>query len=125
MTDTTQYKETLQEQLEQIIIDLQGLGIHNPDIAGDWIATPDEKIDAEPDKNVAADRSEDWQENRATLAALETRYNNINRALKKIENDTYGVCEICGDAIESDRLEANPSARTNKAHMNDEINLPR
>jgi len=124
MTDTTQYKKILESQLTQITTDLQELGIHNPKIKEDWVAIPDEVIDAEPDENIASDRREDWQERRGTLATLETRYNNINRALEKIENGTYGVCEICGEPIEEDRLGANPAARTNKAHINDEAQLP-
>lgn len=125
MTDITLYKDALEKELAQLVTDLQGLGIHNPNVPSDWIATPGEVTDAEPDENVAADRSEDWQERRGTVATLEARYNNINRALLKIENNTYGMCEICGDPIEADRLEANPAARTNKAHINDEASLPR
>ena len=125
MTDFTQYKTALEEDLAQLTKDLQELGIHNPSVPEDLIATPHEKIDAEPDENTAADRSEDWQERRATVATLETRYNNIVRALKKIEAGTYGMCEVCGDPIEADRLQANSAARTNKAHLNEEATLPR
>lgn len=35
----------------------------------------------------------------------------INDALKKIENDTYGVCEDCNELIEEKRLEAIPYAQ--------------
>ena len=31
---------------------------------------------------------------------------------------TYGTCEVSGEQIEEDRLEADPAARTCKAHMN-------
>jgi len=34
----------------------------------------------------------------------------IERALEKIENDTYGVCELCGGEIGAARLEAIPTA---------------
>jgi len=124
MTDTTTYKKALELDLAQIIEDLKGLGIHNPQVEEDWIATPGGNIDTEPDANVAADRAEDWAERRATMAPLETRFNNINRALQKIETGTYGVCEICGEQIEEDRLAFHPSARTCKAHINDEAQLP-
>jgi len=123
MTDTTQYKTALEAELKQITIDLQGLGVQNPSEPSDWIATPGEIIDAEPDENIAADRSEDWQERRSTLAALETRYNNLNRALKKIADDTYGTCEIGKEPISEDRLHANPAARTCKVHMGNESEL--
>ena len=48
---------------------------------------------------------------------LEARYKNVIDALKKIELGTYGICEVSGDPIELDRLDANPAARTNKANM--------
>lgn len=35
----------------------------------------------------------------------------INDALARIDAGTYGVCERCGQAIESERLEAIPYAR--------------
>ncbi len=35
----------------------------------------------------------------------------IERALEKIENGTYGICERCGGPIEEKRLEAKPYAR--------------
>ena len=41
----------------------------------------------------------------------------VDEALEKIEKGTYGICETGGEKIEEDRLEANPSARTCKAHM--------
>ena len=39
------------------------------------------------------------------------------RELKKIEEGSFGVCEINGDKIEEDRLLANPAARTCKKHL--------
>jgi DnaK suppressor protein len=124
MTDTTKYKETLEIDLAQIVKDLKELGIHNPQVKEDWIATPGGDIGTESDANIAADRAEDWAERRATMAPLETRFNNINRALSKIEAGTFGICEIAGEQIEEDRLDFHPSARTCKAHINDEADLP-
>lgn len=122
--DITKQKEALTEELRMVTEELQSLGIHNPDVKEDWIATPGETIDAEPDENVAADRVEEWDERRATLAVLETRYNNIRRALQKIEDGTYGVCEVSGEQIDEDRLVAYPAARTTLAHADEESTLP-
>ena len=121
--DINNYKERLESELAELTKELQSLGIHNPQVPEDWIATPSEAADAEPDPNEQADRVEDWQERRATLALLETRYNNINRALKKITDNEYGVCEIGGEEIEEDRLDANPAARTCKEHLEEEAKL--
>ena len=35
----------------------------------------------------------------------------VERALRKVEHGTYGVCERCGEPIGEDRLEAIPEAR--------------
>ena len=123
--DTKVYKDKLEVELERITDELKNLGVHNPDNPDDWVATPeDETGESEADENVVADRIESLDERVSTLALLETEYNNINLALKKIDNGTYGVCEVNGEAIEEERLDANPSARTCIAHREEESVLP-
>jgi len=59
------------------------------------------------------------QANRETMLDLEaakSEHNEkilkeINHALKKIKQGTYGICEESGDEIEVRRLKANPIAR--------------
>jgi RNA polymerase-binding transcription factor DksA len=124
MNDTSAYKIQLEEELETLTGDLKELGIHNPQVKEDWIALPQDVAEQDADENVVADKAEDWLERSATLGQLETRYNNITKALEKIADGTFGICEIGGEEIEQDRLSANPAARTCKAHMNDEQSLP-
>ena len=121
--DTSAYKQRLEEMLKTITHELAAIGIHNPENPSDWEAVP-ERIVTEPDPNDVADRIEEWDENRAVVAELEKRYNNIVRALKKIEEGTYDTCEVCGKPIEEDRLNANPAARTDKEHLEEESELP-
>lgn len=119
--DTERYKNKLEEELNQVIKELRSLGIQNLEVDSDWIATPETgNAGNEPDLNDAADEAEDWAERRATLSVLETRFNNIKLALKKIEDGTYGICEISGEPIEEDRLAVNPAARTCKKHIDRE-----
>jgi RNA polymerase-binding transcription factor DksA len=49
---------------------------------------------------------------------LEVQLVEVEAALERIEKGTYGICEISGTQIEEDRLDANPAARTCKAHIN-------
>lgn len=121
--DTTPYRVRLEKLLGEITEELKGIGVHNPENPSDWKAIP-EVIIPEADPNDVADRVEEWDERRAVVAELEARYNNIVRALKKIEEGTYDTCEVCGKPIEEDRLDANPAARTDKEHMDEERNLP-
>ena len=118
-------QQQLEDEKEKIKHDLYQLGIQNPKTPEDWLATPADPSTNEADQNVVADRAEEWQTDQATVDALESRLGNINLALDKIATGRYGICEISGEPIEEDRLEANPAARTNKAHMNDESTLPR
>lgn len=123
--DTLKYKEQLEANLTELQKELSSIGIHDPSNPQSWIAIP-EGVDAnEPDIDMVADVVEDWDERRATVAALETEYNNITRALEKLAHGAYGTCEVCGAPIEEDRLGADPAARTDKAHMNDEATLSR
>jgi len=117
------YMKELEAELAELTRELTSIGIHNPENPSDWIAVP-EGVDAnQSDTDLLADVVEEWDERAALVATLERRYNDITRALAKITAGTFGTCEICGVPIETDRLDVNPSARTCKAHMNDEGTL--
>lgn len=118
------HKEALEGMLDGVTAELKTLGIHNPDNESDWVATPPADT-GEADVNDVADSAEEWGEKTATLAVLETKWNDIRRALAKLEAGTYGVCEISGEQIEEERLLANPTARTCIAHREEEASLPK
>jgi RNA polymerase-binding transcription factor DksA len=42
------------------------------------------------------------------LEQLEAELDDLDRALRKIEEGTYGICEACGKEIPAERLEAVP-----------------
>ncbi len=117
--DTSRFKERLEHDLDQLTEEMKALGVKNPDVKSDWVERADDLESDSADPNEVADRTEEYDERRATLATLEGRYNDIRRALRKIDDGSYGVCEVAGEPIEEDRLEANPAARTCKAHMDE------
>lgn len=117
--DTTRFKDILNKELDQLTEEMRNLGVKNPEVKSDWIERADDLGTNSADPNEVADRTEEYDERRATLATLEGRYNDMRRALKKISDGTYGICEVSGEPIEEDRLEANPAARTCKAHMDE------
>lgn len=45
------------------------------------------------------------------LVDARASYQEVQLALQRIEDGTYGECEQCGEAINSARLEAMPAAR--------------
>lgn len=111
------FKQKLEEEVALLEKELRSVGRVNPSNPDDWEAKPEESTIVTADKNEAADRIESYEENTAILKELEVRYNNIKLALKKIESDNFGICEIGDKPIEEDRLRANPAARTCKAHL--------
>jgi RNA polymerase-binding transcription factor DksA len=115
--ETTEYNQKLTDEKEKLESELKSVGRRNPSNPNDWEPVPQE-TGAEPDPIDAADEVEHFSENRAILTDLENRYNDVLAALSRIEKGTYGKCEISGEEIEADRLNADPAARTCKAHMN-------
>lgn len=118
MINTKHFKEKLLSEKASLEEELGGIAIFNTE-TNIWEATPDQDMMGEIDDNDAADRFEDFESRSGMVTTLQSRLSDVDHALAKIEKGTYGICEISGDPIEEARLEANPSARTNKAHMND------
>jgi DnaK suppressor protein len=50
-------------------------------------------------------------ENQALAAQLRVELAEVERALQKLDDGTYGLCETCGQPIAPARLEAMPAAR--------------
>ncbi len=118
MKDTNKFKEALLKELELVESELKTVGVHDPENPSDWEAVPPPSSDVlGGDEHEAADRLETYEENAGILKELEIRYNEIRKALKKIEDGTYGICEVSGEPIEIERLEANPAATTSMKHM--------
>jgi DnaK suppressor protein len=115
--DTKKFKETLLAEQALLEGELANIARFNPE-SDQWEATPDTDLMNQSDDNDAADRFEDFEERTSMLNTLQARLTDVKDALKKIEKGTFGKCEVCGEPIELDRLEANPAARTNKIHMN-------
>jgi RNA polymerase-binding transcription factor DksA len=115
------FKQKLQDELVRVEAELRSLGWKNE--AGEWDATGGDIDTSATESDELGDRQEAYQENRAEIDEIQIHWKNIKRALEKIEEGTYGVCEISGEEIEEDRLEVNPSARTCTAHMDEEAAL--
>ena len=79
-------------------------------------ASRDSNADDEHDpegQTVAYERSQLAALTRAAREHLEQ----IDAALERVAACTYGVCEVCGRAIDPARLEARPAARTCVEHV--------
>lgn len=109
-------KKKLEEEKKLVESELSDIGRIDKK-TGEWETVPESQDMPEADENDRSDRAEDFEERTGVMTALELRLEDINNALKEIENGTYGICKSCGNKIEEDRLEANPAAQTCKACM--------
>ena len=118
--DTHTYKEQLLAEKTRIEADLSAIG-RKTGIPEDWEATPEYTDVLRSDASEVADESEEYQSRIAVNATLEDSLREINNALARIDDDTYGACIVCGARIEEDRLSANPAATTCKTHVKNNL----
>jgi RNA polymerase-binding transcription factor DksA len=115
--DTGYFKKKLEAELKTLESELESVGHKNPSNPKDWEPSSGEVDINASDAADIADNIESYESNTAILKPLEKQYNDVKLALDKISKGTYGVCEIAGEPIEKERLEANPAARTCVSHM--------
>lgn len=102
----------LREERESLLARLAELG---EDMTSFFDASRDSNADDEHDpegQTIAFERAQlaaVTDQTRAHLAEVEA-------ALRRLEQGTYGVCETCGELITAARLEARPTARTCVQH---------
>jgi RNA polymerase-binding transcription factor DksA len=68
------------------------------------------------DENEVADKLEELEDNNGIASQLESQLNEVKAALERLEKGSYGLCEVCNNPIERERLEANPSSRVSIKH---------
>jgi RNA polymerase-binding protein DksA len=106
--DTEHFRTTLLEERERVERAIANLRDDHPGTASDEV----EEISGTSDNHLAEtasvtlDREIDYtlEENSGQVLA------EIDGALKKIDDGTYGTCENCGKQIAPERLEAHPWA---------------
>ncbi|HJC68931.1 MAG TPA: TraR/DksA C4-type zinc finger protein [Candidatus Brachybacterium intestinipullorum] len=80
---------------------------HAAIVEGMALTSTDDEHDPEG-QTTAVDRSR----TEALLAGAERRLEDLDAAELRLEEGTYGVCEVCGRRIPLARLEVRPTART-------------
>jgi RNA polymerase-binding transcription factor DksA len=114
--DKKKIKDELEKERGILLEQMKDMGTYDPE-TGEWEATPEEQIVPIMDPNDMADRFEDFEAKSSMIKTLEPRLKDILQALKNLNKEIYGKCEVCGKVIETDRIEANPAARTCKKHL--------
>ena len=99
-TDIAGFKQKLEEERRQIELEIKNLE-KVPEFGSDVTDVNDEE----------ADEAEEFSTNLGIRESLRVRLKDIQAALKKIIDHTYGRCENCGEEIGSDLLRINPESR--------------
>ncbi len=92
------------------------MGRRNSGVPDDWEPAPVEDA-GEADLVDQADALTNRQNDAAVLDTLEARYDAVLAALKRVDEGSFGHCEVCTAVISVERLEANPSATTCALHL--------
>jgi RNA polymerase-binding transcription factor DksA len=116
MVATATFKKLLEQERVTLESQLDTIGRPNPTSPGNWEAVQND-TELESDPHDQADQLDQYQENRALVDVLNKRHRDVIEALMRIENGTYGKCEVDGRPIEKDRLAADPAAKTCKTHI--------
>lgn len=99
-------REQLTEEREQHV---EFLDSHGADPYGESVANLDVGNDGFADSGQA---TEQRGELLAQIEQARTRVAQVDEALTRMDEGTYGVCTVCGNPIDEGRLEARPLSVT-------------
>lgn len=103
----TQQRKLLEERKSQLLKELKLDSVKGVHAENEYDARFPDFGDKE-DENAAEVAA--FEGNLSMEKNLEISLFNVNKALKKIEEGNYGLCEKCGKMINPERLRAFPSA---------------
>jgi RNA polymerase-binding transcription factor DksA len=112
------FKKKLEDEKARLESELGTISQKNPQNPADWEPGTPNAGESRADPLDVAERTTEFDTNASIVADLETRYNDVRAALERIEQGTYGICEVSGEPIEHERLTADPAARTCRNHLN-------
>lgn len=99
-------KEQLEKKKEQVIGELKNIG-EPADGENNFNASFPDYGDSQEDNAAEVDK---YNTNLSLEHSLEKGLDDIETALKKIEDGSYGVCKYCGHNIEPERLKVRPES---------------
>lgn len=113
---TEHFKQELEAEKAKLESEMGDIGRKNPAVPGDWEPVQSE-VGVEADLVDQADVVVNRDTTSAIFSDLEARYDTVLAALARIEQGSYGVCDVCGEKIEEARLTADPAATTCVKHL--------
>jgi len=118
----SELKTALIKERDLLTKELETIATPDPNLPGDWDVKHEEwgedqiTSDEELETGENVNESDEDMKNKALSDRLELRLKEVNDALKRMEGDTFGICEVCKNPIPLERLKANPAAKTDIGH---------
>jgi len=115
-------KTALEKERDLLTKELETIATPDPNLPGDWDIKHEEweeteiTSEEELESGVNVNEIDEDMKNKALSDHLELRLKEVNNALKRIEDKTYGICQVCQKEIPLERLKANPAASTDIEH---------
>lgn len=102
------FKELLLKEKERLTQEISNIGEADHTRPGHFTPKYPESGGDSPDDN-AAEVSE-YADELSVENRLEEEIRDVEKALKAIEDGTYGICKYCNEPIDEKRLEARPAS---------------
>jgi len=115
-------KTALEKERDLLTKELETIATPDPNLPGDWDIKHEEweeteiTSEEELESGVNVNEIDEDMKNKALSDHLELRLKEVNDALKRVEDGTYGICQVCQKEIPLERLKANPAASTDIEH---------
>jgi len=106
-------KDILEQEKKTLIAELNTFAQPDQELAGNWDA---KYLDLGNDQEDNSQETTEYATRLPLEHQLEKRLQDIEEALKKLDQGTYGFCEVCSELIDIARLRVNPEARTCVKH---------
>lgn len=116
-------KVALIKERDLLVSELKTIAVPDPNLNNDWDVKHQEweeneiTSNEELDGGVSVNESDEDMKNKALSDRLELRLKEVNDALKRMDDGSYGICETCRKEILVERLKANPAAKTDVEHV--------
>ena len=115
VVDPTRVRQLLDSERDRLSVIETDLRSEGPDSASETVDPSEPTVVDQHPADVGSethDRSRDL----GLLEQIESELRDVEEALARLEDGTYGTCEVCGKPIPDERLEANPTARRDVEH---------
>lgn len=102
-------KEKLETEKATLTKELQSFASKDDHVKNNWDAKYPNRENGNMEEE--ADEVQEYDNLLSLEHSLELKLKDVDTALRKIDEDKYGICEKCGKEIDKDRLQACPEAK--------------